>query len=167
MRRIARADFRSGRRWCLAFAPLVQSRRLLRSPPALEKSSTKENETPWPPAPRRRGYLSNNQVQNCKLGNRPTGAAAEGRAHRCPVPRCLLPPCTRSSLQRLVGDFVGEDRFSHVESDGGVVHGIGPFVRQRHQRRRQSADKKAGDKLAQPPTSLDIKSSAAQIVKSM
>jgi hypothetical protein len=39
-------------------------------------------------------------------------------------------------LQRLVGDFVGQDLLFSLETDSGVIHGIDPFVRQRRQQVR-------------------------------
>ena len=54
--------------------------------------------------------------------------AGDTTAHHCPVRQPF--PGARRSLQRLIGDFVGEALFfSLVGSDGGVIHGIDPFVR--------------------------------------
>jgi hypothetical protein len=52
--------------------------------------------------------------------------------NRCKGDPALIHP--RGSLQRLVGDIIGEDLCFEVE--GVVAHGVGPFVRGAAPRRR-------------------------------
>ena len=73
------------------------------------------------------------QDQSKNWSTRALNPAAEHRV----VPGDLRP----RGLQRLVGDVVGQDLLFSLETDGDVIHGIDPFVRQRRQQVSRQEEK--------------------------